>query len=276
MRWRFGRLFLRSGFALERFFLTADILILGVDIAAQTFDDGACEEIAVEVDGSSGVVISWDGVVDSIKRAIGVDNGDNGDSQFFGFFDGDVIDVGVDDKDNIRTPRHIFDSDEDLVEFIEFPFFAEQFSFGESEIFGIIKQDAEFFEVGNGLRDGLPVGEGSTEPTVIDVILVGLQSGICDGLPCLFFCADKECVSAIGDDIMNSLQGPLEQGSGFVEVDNVDAISCTEDVAFHFGVPTVCCVSEVNASFDELSNSDRRYSHEIKSLSFPVVSSARL
>ncbi len=46
------------------------------------------------------------------------------------------------------------------------------------------------------------------------------------------------------------------EGNGFLQIDNVDAVTCPENVGFHFGVPAFCLVTEVDASFQQFFHAD--------------------
>ena len=58
--------------------------------------------------------------------------------------------------------------------------------------------------------------------------------------------ADKEDLPASGNRVDNELIGRLKQPDGLLEIDDVDPVSRPEDIGFHFRVPLVGLVTEVN------------------------------
>src|SRR5689334_14018803 len=84
-------LFVVAGFALFAFaffgFLGGEVFA----VALVAFEAGFGDRADEEADGTDGVVVAGDDVVADVGVAVGVDEADDWDTEFFGFGDGDVF-----------------------------------------------------------------------------------------------------------------------------------------------------------------------------------------
>lgn len=136
-----------------------------------------------------------------------------------------------------------------------FALHSDAFFFGKFfEVFVIWAEACfEFAEESNGVGDGFPVCEGTTEPSVIDVVLGATFCGFADSFSGLGFCSNEEEAAVLAGGLGDEFEGFVEERDGLVEVEDMDAVSHTEDVWFHFGVPSSWGVSEVDAGLEELT-----------------------
>ncbi len=58
--------------------------------------------------------------------------------------------------------------------------------------------------------------------------------------------ADEEDLSALRDRVDDELIGRLKHPDGLLKIDDVDSVASPEDIGFHFRVPLVGLVTEVN------------------------------
>ena len=87
---------LLSGFArlierrLERNFgRSAEVAARSALLTGDTVDRSAGDQVAVESDGARGVVVARDRIVDQVRIAVRVDDGDDRDAEALGFVDRD-------------------------------------------------------------------------------------------------------------------------------------------------------------------------------------------
>lgn len=81
----------------------------GVWCSSFVFQYGVGSGVGVQLYSVDGVVVVWDCVVDQFWVVVGVDDSDYWDVEFFGFFDGDVFVVDVDDEDCVWQMVYVFD-----------------------------------------------------------------------------------------------------------------------------------------------------------------------
>jgi hypothetical protein len=73
---------------------------------------------------------------------------------------------------------------------------------------------------------------------------------------CLFFGAHKQDGIAVRDRSDQEIIGDFEQPDGFLQVNDMNAVSRPEDVGLHFGVPPSRLVSEMDAGLEQLFHVD--------------------
>ena len=73
--------------------------------------------------------------------------------------------------------------------------------------------------------------------------------------------ADEQHTAAFGDSLGYRRQGLVQQRHGLREVDDVNAIARSINVALHLGVPAVRLMSEMNACFQKLAHGEFWQSH---------------
>src|SRR5207247_5709119 len=75
----------------------------------------------------------------------------------------------------------------------------------------------------------------------------------------LALCADKEdgLTAVFGDHVGHELDRLAKHLLGFLQIDNVDAVSLAENVLLHFRVPTANLVAEMHAGLQQLFHRNR-------------------
>ena len=72
-----------------------------------------------------------------------------------------------------------------------------------------------------------------------------------NGLLGLLFRPNKEDVLPFGYNVANELIGFFEELDGFLEINDINPISCPKDIGLHFGVPTFRLMAEMNPSLQK-------------------------
>ena len=91
---------------------------------------------------------------------------------------------------------------------------------------------------------------------MIHVILGATLRGDRHGISGLTLGPDEQHASARGGHFADLDQGLMQQGHRLRQVDNVNVGPAAEDVAVHLRVPAVRLVTEVRASFQELTHGE--------------------
>src|SRR5579884_2596819 len=86
--------------------------------ARDAVDRRARGKIAIEGNRPPRIVVARHGIGDAVWVAIGVENSDDRNPQPLRFFHGQLLFVGIDDKEEIRNAAHILDSPKRPVELI--------------------------------------------------------------------------------------------------------------------------------------------------------------
>jgi len=95
--------------------------------------------------------------------------------------------------------------------------------------------------------DGLVVGEGATQPALVDVEHAAALGLFLDGLLGLLLGAHKKNRPALGDRVAHERVGLLHHPDGLLQVDNVDAVPLSEDERLHLGIPAAGLMAKVHS-----------------------------
>src|SRR5690606_36466400 len=122
-------------------------------------DHGISHGAHVQLDGTDGVVVTRDDVVDAFRAAVGIDDADDRNAQLVGFGDGDALVVDVDHEQRVRQAAHVLDAAQAAIQLFQVAgahqgFFLGQL--GEGAVLGL------GFQLGQALdrsTDGLVVGQ---------------------------------------------------------------------------------------------------------------------
>jgi hypothetical protein len=93
------------------------------------------------------------------------------------------------------------------------------------------------------------VGQYAAYPPLVDEIHVAALGFFFDNGLGLFFGANKQDFSTIGNQLFNVFASLVQQLRRLFKVYNVNFVSLGKDVALHFGVPAAGLVAEVCPCF---------------------------
>src|SRR5262249_6130997 len=102
--------------------------------------------------------------------------------------------------------------------------------------------------------DRFPVGQGSAKPAVIDVVLGAAFGGLGNGIGSLTLRADEQHAPAARDRLGDLDERLVQKGHRLRQIDDMDLVARTEDVASHLWVPAVRLVTKVDASLEQLAH----------------------
>jgi len=122
----------------------------------------------------------------------------------------------------------------------------------------VVRDQLQLLQPVQALAHGHEVGEQSAQPPLVDVGHAAALGLFRHRLLRLPLGADEEDRPALGRQLLDVLEGLLEQAIGLLEVDDVDPVALTEDVFLHLRVPTLGLVPEVDPRLEQLLHGDRR------------------
>ena len=227
--------------------LAEDVVALGDDVA-----DGAGDGRA----RPDRVVVAGDHVVDALGVAVGVDETDDRDPQALGLADRDRLDLEIDHEHGVRDALHVLDSAQVGAELRQVGKGGHPLA-GRQQLqlpLGLVT--LEVVEALDPQRDGLEVGQQPAEPAVVDVGHVGGAGRVLDRVASLLLGAHEQHGAAAAGDLGGEITRAVQQRVGLQQVDDVDAVSLTEDEPAHLGVPTACLVAEMYAGLQQLFDAD--------------------
>ena len=207
-----------------------------------------------DTDGANRIVIAGDHIVNRVGVAVGINNGNDRNAQSLGFGNGDMLFAGIDDKEGSGELGHIFDTTEVALKFDALTVESDDFFFGKFFEGAVFFHLIDVTKTIDALLDGAEVGQCSTQPTMVDEVLIGTHGLFFDDLLCLSLGADKENFFAPGGDVNEEFICFGEKRHRLLKIDDINAVACPKDVGLHTGVPAVGLVSEVNACFEHLSH----------------------
>lgn len=234
--------------------------MLGLELSLG-LGDGLDDGLQDKANRADGVVVAGDGVLDQVRVAIGVHQGDDGNLEAAAFGDGVVLAFDVHDEESGGIAFHAADA----VEVFEK-------AGGFAPIHGLLLFDVvidaavgfpffDLLEAGDGALDGFVIGEGAAEPAFGDVKLIAGFGGFLDGFLGLFFGADEEDLTAGADFGAEEFASGLELGESLAEVDDVNAVAGVEDEFFHLRVPSAGLMAEMDARVEQFldPNTDHNF-----------------
>ena len=209
-------------------------------------------QVAVQADGTDGIVVAGHRIIDVVGIAIAVDDGDHGDAELLGLGHGDGLLEGVDDEQHVGQAAHFLDAAQGTVQLVALAGEVEQFLLGQA--YALL--DQLFIQLAQALDrvgDGLPVGHHAAEPAVVDVVLAAALGGFGDLVTRLPLGADKQHPPSRGNGIAHRRHGAVQKGHRLLQVDDVDFFADPEQIGGHLGVPAPRVVPEVHARFQKLA-----------------------
>ena len=93
---------------------------------------------------------------------------------------------------------------------------------------------------------------------MVHVILGAALGCFCHGIRRLALGADEENAAALGNRVAHENERLVQRRDGLGQVHDVDAGTLAVDVRLHAWVPAVGLVTEVNASFEQLTHCEVR------------------
>ena len=107
----------------------------------------------------------------------------------------------------------------------------------------------DLLHAGDGLLDGLEIGERAAEPAFRHIELAAFLGGFLDGLLGLLLGADEQHAPPLPTVVVRKSQAASQAGECLAEVDDMNAVAGIEDERLHLGVPTLGLMSEMDACF---------------------------
>ena len=224
-----------------------ELLLLG-------FGDGDAQLSDDDIDGTHRIVVTGNGDICGVRIAIGIDQADCGDAELTSFFKGSDFSADVDDDERAGELFHVTDT---FKVPLDLALLALELALHLLGIAGEVVARFDGVELVEALEtstDGAEVGERAAQPTLGDVMLLyGRNAGFDDVLS-LTLGTNKADFLAIHHQLGDKLFGNKQTLNGFLNIDNMNAVTLAIDVWLHFGVPTAGTLAKVNTGFDEVLN----------------------
>src|SRR3546814_7444423 len=97
--------------------------------------------------------------------------------------------------------------------------------------------------------------------TAYELRISDWSSDVCSSDLGLALGADEQHAATAGGDVAHGLQGAVQHRHRLLQVDDVNVVAFPEQERLHFRIPAVSLVSEVHASFDQLTHGKGRQGH---------------
>ena len=114
----------------------------------------------------------------------------------------------------------------------------------------------QVFKALNIILDGLEIGHHSAQPALGDKKLTAPDRLLTDHVLGLFLGSHEEHRMPAADDLIDFLAGLLHGKHGLFEIDDIDSAFGGKNKAFHLGIPATSLVTEMNARFKKILDSD--------------------
>ena len=167
--------------------------------------------------------------------------------------------LGVYDEQSGRQRFHVLDTANEFFQFLDFQLQLDDFFLGKQLKGAVLFHFAKLSQSVDSAGDGLKVCEHAAEPTGVDKVHTAAFRFFSDRIAGLLLGADKENLAAVLSGVTDKHIRFVQFLDGFLQVDDVNAVSLSENVRCHFRVPSSGLVTKVYASFQKLFH--RYYSH---------------
>ena len=97
---------------------------------------------------------------------------------------------------------------------------------------------------------------------MVHVILAAAHGGFGDVIGGGALGADEQHAATGGGDVTHGAQRAVEHGDGLLQVDDMDLVADAEQVRRHARVPAARVVAEMDAGFEQLTQSEIGHRHE--------------
>src|SRR5207302_1758031 len=162
-----------------------------------------------QLDGTDGVIVSGDDVVNLVGITVGVRDRDNWDAKLAGFGDGNVLFTGVHDVDRTREPLHLRHATKEALEPLVLLFQLRDRLLAPGEA-TVIAGRAKAVETVDLAPHHGEVGQHAAHPAVVDKGHARAASLQFDRFLGLFLGADEEHQAATADDLLDPAGGVVE------------------------------------------------------------------
>ena len=178
----------------------------------QALGNSVGDDLGQQGDRADSVVVAGDGVLEIIGVRVGIENANNGNSQFLCLVNGEVLAQRVNDPHGTRGFLEITNTSQRLLKLGEFALFEQQL-FLRKTLRGVLVVDFfEFFHATKALGHGLEVGQKTTQPTLVHVGLTHTGCLLAHRLLGLLLCSHKQDSAAVGDGLAHEVVGLVNEG----------------------------------------------------------------
>src|SRR5690606_8724097 len=219
-----------------------------------SFHAGIGNGFHVDLDGTDGVIVTRDHVINTIGIAVGINNTDNRNTQLVGFLDGDTLVVYIDNEQGIRQAAHILDTTDGALELVHFTGTLKGFFLGQLVESTVLALGFQVTVATDRLTDGLVVGQHTTQPAVVNVRLTGTLSFFLDNLGSRALGTHKQDLVLVLSQRLNEVQRFIHGRNSLLQVDDMNLVTGAEDELRHFRVPVASLVTEVSTCLEQVTH----------------------
>src|SRR5690606_21592673 len=192
------------------------------------------------------VVVARDHVVDLVRIAVRIDDGDDRNTELSRLCYRDLFLARVDDKDRVRQSPERTDAAQEPLQALLLFLQLDAFPLGKQLEGTVGLHGLELLEPIDAAADRLEVRQHASEPTLVDVGHAAPFRFLPDGLLRLLLGTDEQNRAAFRDRIPHELVRLVYLAYGLLQIDDINAVTLSKDIRGHLGVPTPGLVTEVD------------------------------
>ena len=171
----------------------------------------------------------------------------------------DFLFLGVNDEQSSGKAFHVLNTADEFLQFLDFQLQLDDFFFGKQLKSAVLFHFAQLSQSVDSAGNGLEVCQHTAEPTSVDIVHTATLRLFPDGIAGLFLGSNEQNLAAVLRHVADEHVSFIQLFDGFLQVDDVNAVSFGENVRSHFRIPSSGLVTKVYASFQKLFH--RYYSH---------------
>ena len=218
----------------------------------QSFRYSLNQNIQYQSDGSTRVVIRWNGEINRTWIRVGVHHGEYRNAEFACLSKRNVFLYNVDNENRRRDAVQIRDGTEVLFQFRTLTADLQALTLGHGVQRTVLLHFVDLRHLAHRLSDRGKVCQHTSRPTFRDIghayCLHALRD---DFFGLLLRCNEQDFLSALGD-LLHCCRCLVKLNACFVQVNDVNAFLLREDVRRHVRVPLALEVAEVNSGLEHL------------------------
>src|ERR1700688_2600736 len=204
-----------------------------------------------QFDRAQRVVIARNHPVHLVRIAIGVHDGNHGNSHAARFANRNRFRIGIDDEHGVRQSRHIFDTRQVLLQMLQFAVQASSLFLGELRHPAVFGHGLQCLQALDGLLEGGPIRQRATQPAMIDVEHAAAVRFLRNRFLCLALCSQEKDGLAAAALFAHKAGSLAKQLQCLLQINDVDSIAFAENILLHLRIPAAGLMAEMNSSLQQ-------------------------
>ena len=207
-----------------------------------------------QIDGLDRVIVCRNWIVYLSGIAVGIDHSDTRDVEFLRLFNSDGFFLDIHNYHSTRDTLHVPYAHEVLVDSLHFTSLLENFTLFKALRPALFLHVFKFLKTENTFVDRVVIGKSSAQPAFSHKEHSRPLGMLPNTFSSLLFRSNEKNILASCNNFTNKVDCVFKVFLGFLQIDDMDTVSCHEDVILHAWVPSLLLVTEVYTGLQQVLN----------------------